>query len=59
MGGIGSWNSFIKRAEWDPRPHFGLGAFKTVKQVEVRWPSGARQVLKDLPADQIHRIVEP
>jgi hypothetical protein len=30
-----------------------------VKQLEVRWPSGVRQVLKDLPADQIHRIVEP
>jgi hypothetical protein len=43
----------------DSRPHFGLGPFKTVKQVEVRWPSGVRQVLKDLPANQIHRIVEP
>jgi hypothetical protein len=46
-------------ASRDPRPHFGLGSFKTVKQVEVRWPSGVRQVLKDLPADQIHRIAEP
>src|SRR5258708_6191672 len=46
-------------ASRDPRPHFGLGPFKTVKQVEVRWPSGVRQALRDLPADQIHRIVEP
>ncbi|HKW63185.1 MAG TPA: CRTAC1 family protein [Candidatus Acidoferrum sp.] len=46
-------------ASRDPRAHFGLGSFKTVKQLEIRWPSGVRQVLKDLPADQTHRIVEP
>ncbi|MBA0087396.1 MAG: ASPIC/UnbV domain-containing protein, partial [Acidobacteria bacterium Pan2503] len=46
-------------ASRDPRAHFGLGPFKTVKQLELRWPSGVRQVLRDLPADQIHRIVEP
>ena len=46
-------------ASRDPRAHFGLGRFKTVKQLEVRWPSGARQVLTDLPANQIHQIVEP
>jgi hypothetical protein len=46
-------------ASRDPRPHFGLGPFKTVKQLEVRWPSGTRQVLRDLPANQIHQIVEP
>jgi hypothetical protein len=46
-------------ASRDPRSHFGLGAVKTVKQLEIRWPSGTRQVLKDLPADKIHRIEEP
>jgi hypothetical protein len=46
-------------ASRDPRAHFGLGALKTVKQLEVRWPSGVHQTLRDLPADQIHRIVEP
>jgi hypothetical protein len=46
-------------ASRDPRPHFGLGPFKTVKQLEVRWPSGTRQVLRDLPANRVHRIVEP
>lgn len=46
-------------ASRDPRAHFGLGAFKAVKQVEIRWPSGVRQVLKDLPANRIHRIEEP
>jgi enediyne biosynthesis protein E4 len=46
-------------ASRDPRAHFGLGAFKTVKQLEIRWPGGTRQVLKDLPANKIHRIEEP
>src|SRR5262249_55402661 len=46
-------------ASRDPRPHFVLGPFKTVKQLEVGWPSGVRQVLRDLPAGQIHRVIEP
>ena len=46
-------------ASRDPRAHFGIGQFKTVKQVEIRWPSGARQILKDIPANQIRRIEEP
>jgi enediyne biosynthesis protein E4 len=46
-------------ASRDPRAHFGLGPFKAVKQLEIRWPSGVRQELKDLPANRIHRIEEP
>ncbi|HWG21893.1 MAG TPA: CRTAC1 family protein [Terracidiphilus sp.] len=46
------------QASRDPRAHFGLGPFKTVKQVEIRWPSGIRQVLKDVPANKIHRVEE-
>ena len=46
-------------ASKDPRVHFGLGAFKTVKQLDIRWPSGTRQVLKDLPGGRLHRIEEP
>jgi hypothetical protein len=46
-------------ASRDPRAHFGLGAFKTIKQVEIRWASGQRQILKDLPANRIHRVEEP
>src|SRR6266496_4063521 len=46
-------------ASRDPRAHFGLGSFKTVKQLEIHWPSGVRQVLKDLPANRIHRVEEP
>ncbi|MHC4846092.1 MAG: CRTAC1 family protein, partial [Planctomycetota bacterium] len=36
----------------DPRLHFGLGARARVDSVEVRWPTGAVQVLEDVPADR-------
>lgn len=39
--------------------HFGLGASKTADQIEIQWPSGTRQVLNNVPADQILRIKEP
>jgi enediyne biosynthesis protein E4 len=38
--------------------HFGLGAAKSVDAIEIQWPSGARQVLKDVAADRIVRIKE-
>jgi hypothetical protein len=43
----------------DARPHFGLGARPWVDQLEVRWPSGAVQVLTNLAADQILNVQEP
>ena len=42
----------------DPRAHFGLGAEKTIKSVEVRWPSGARQRLENVPVNRVLTIVE-
>jgi enediyne biosynthesis protein E4 len=45
-------------ASRDPRVHFGLGAFKTVKQVEIRWPSGVRQILRDVPGGRLHTVEE-
>jgi hypothetical protein len=41
----------------DKRVHFGLGAATTAK-VEVTWPSGIRQVLGNVKADQILRVQE-
>jgi len=43
----------------DSRVHFGLGTSRLIKQLEVRWPSGIHQVLKDVPVDQILTIEEP
>jgi hypothetical protein len=46
-------------ASRDPRVHFGVGRFRTVREVEIRWPGGTRQVLANLPAGKIHTIQEP
>jgi len=46
------------QASRDPRAHFGIGPFTTIKQLEIKWPSGIRQVVKDLPANKIHKIEE-
>ena len=39
--------------------HFGLGKAETVGQVEIKWPSGAVQVLKNARADQVLSVREP
>jgi enediyne biosynthesis protein E4 len=39
--------------------HFGLGLAKNVEQIEIRWPSGTLQVLKNVAADQTLQIMEP
>jgi enediyne biosynthesis protein E4 len=43
----------------DKRLHFGLGADAGVQSLEVRWPSGIRQTLKDVHGDQFLKIEEP
>jgi hypothetical protein len=42
----------------DLRPHFGLGAATRVDRLEVSWPSGARDVLRDVPADRVLTVRE-
>jgi hypothetical protein len=42
----------------DKRVHFGLGSANAVTQVEIHWPSGITQVLKNLQADQILTVTE-
>ena len=46
-------------SQGDPRVHFGLGSRATVDTLEVRWPSGARQILTHLHPDQILTVREP
>ena len=43
----------------DKRAHFGLGKQAVAQRMEIRWPSGVTQTLKDVAADQILRIDEP
>ncbi len=42
----------------DRRVHFGLGPTTTIKTLEIRWPSGRVQVLRDLPVNRIMAITE-
>lgn len=46
-------------SQGDARQHFGLGASSAPVRAEVRWPSGAVQVLDDLAVDRVHRVEEP
>lgn len=43
----------------DPVLHFGLGAAKSLRSLEILWPSGERQVLRRVRADRLVTVVEP
>ena len=43
----------------DKRAHFGLGRASVVQDIEIRWPSGIVQTLRNVAADRIVRIDEP
>lgn len=43
----------------DKRVHFGLGADVSAKTVEIHWPSGVKQTLTNVHADQILTVDEP
>ena len=42
----------------DLRLHFGLGAEAKLDEVEIRWPSGKIEILRNIAADFIYTIVE-
>ena len=42
----------------DPRLHFGLATETKMNQVTIRWPSGDKEILKDLSADFIYTLTE-
>ena len=46
-------------ASSDPRVHFGPGAARVAKEIQILWPSGIKQVLKDMAADRVIEISEP
>jgi len=43
----------------DKRVHFGLGTENRIGAVEIRWPSGIVQTLKDISADRVLTVDEP
>jgi hypothetical protein len=42
----------------DKRVHFGLGSESAAQTIEIRWPSGILETLKDIRADQILEVDE-
>jgi hypothetical protein len=43
----------------DHRVHFGLGKDEVVRKLEIKWPSGAVQILENVKANQILEVQEP
>ena len=46
-------------ASSDPRIHFGIGSSRTLKELQIRWPSGIRQILKNVEGDRVLPVSEP
>jgi hypothetical protein len=42
----------------DLRVHFGLGKATKIDSLEVRWPSGQVETIKDLAADKFYGVLE-
>jgi hypothetical protein len=42
----------------DKRVHFGLGKATTIDKIELSWPTGVKQILTNVKADQVFTIVE-
>jgi len=42
----------------DRRVHFGVGRMTSIKALEIRWPSGRVQILRDLPVDRFMVVKE-
>jgi hypothetical protein len=56
MATVSTAGSYLSSS--DKRVHFGLGGERSAT-VEIRWPSGIRQTIKNVAADQILRVDEP
>ncbi len=61
--GASQWNEVTTAvgytASSDSRVHFGLGKNRLIKDIEIRWPSGIKQVLHEVAPDQILPVEEP
>jgi enediyne biosynthesis protein E4 len=43
----------------DSRVHFGLAGARVAREIEITWPSGTRQVLRDVAGDRVVAVTEP
>ena len=56
-GFVSTASSYLSAS--DKRVHFGLGSDRRVRLLEIRWPSGTVQTLRDVNANQILTVKEP
>jgi hypothetical protein len=56
LGEVRGGSSYLSQN--DLRLHFGLGDASNIDLVEIRWPNGKTEDLKNLEADYIYTIVE-
>ncbi len=63
MGSVAMTRYVLSRTGWTSQnsliQHFGLAANTTLDSLEIFWPSGTYQVLKDVSANQILDVAEP
>jgi hypothetical protein len=61
--GQSQWNEVTTAVGYasssDSRVHFGLGSNRHLKEIEIHWPSGIKQVLQNVDVDRIMTIKEP
>lgn len=61
--GLSQWNEVTTAVGYasssDSRVHFGLGASARIRDLEVRWPSGIKQVLHNIKVDRVVTLQEP
>ena len=53
---VRSGGSYLSQS--DLRIHFGLGSAKKVDRVEIHWPSGKVETLRELAADKFYSVLE-
>ena len=50
-------SSFLSMSSLDL--HFGIANAETIDEITIFWPSGIRQVIRNIPASQVVEITEP
>ena len=53
---VRSGDSYLSHSDW--RLHFGLGAATSVDEIEIQWPTGKTQTLRNVVADKVIVIRE-
>jgi hypothetical protein len=61
--GRSQWNEVTTAGSYassnDSRVHFGLGSNPHIRAMEIRWPSGVKQILRDIAVDRVLTVEEP